>query len=138
MKGPFLRMILPSGRALHYCRPKIEVKKMPWGDMKECLTYEGLDTYKRWTRIDTHPGKLTENADQAIARDLLAHGMILADKEGIDVRLHVHDQILGLSDEDKADEELLILKQCMEDQPSWAKGLPLGSAGFTSPIFIKD
>lgn len=138
MKTPFLRMILPSGRALHYCRPKLEVKKMPWGEEKETLTYEGLNDKKIWTRIQTHPGKLTENADQAIARDLLAHGMTLAHKEGLDLRLHVHDQLVGLSLEEKAEAQLKILQDCMQDRPWWAKGLPLGSAGFTSPIFIKD
>jgi DNA polymerase len=137
-KGPFLRMILPSGRALHYCRPRIEKVRMPWGKMKDSITYEGLDDKKRWMRISTHPGKLTENADQAIARDLLAHGMVLAAKEGIDIRLHVHDQIIGLSKEERAEEELKTLIQCMEEKPRWARDLPLGSEGFISKVLIKD
>lgn len=138
MKTPFLRMNLPSGRSLHYCRPRLDIVKTPWGKDKESLTYEGLNDKKIWTRINTHPGKVTENADQAIARDLLAHGMKLAHKEGIDLRLHVHDQLVGMSIAEKAQKQLELLKLCMEDRPAWAKGLPLGSAGFTSPIFIKD
>lgn len=142
MKTPFLRMILPSGRALHYCRPKIEMVKAPWGEMKESLTYEGLNDKNQWTRISTHPGKLTENGDQAIARDLLAHGMRLAYRKGIDIRLHVHDQIVGLSPVSRAEKDLKILQECMQMQPHWATfnrvSLPLGSAGFVSPIFIKD
>lgn len=138
MKPPFMRMILPSGRALHYCRPRIEMIKAPWGDMKETITYEGLNDKNQWTRISTHPGKLTENAVQAIARDLIAHAMLLADKKDIDIRIHVHDQIVGLSPEEKAKRQLEILMECMGVVPSWAPGLPLGSAGFSSPIFIKD
>jgi DNA polymerase len=138
MKPPFMRMILPSGRALHYCRPKIEMVKAPWGDMKESITYEQLDDRNQWNRVSTHPGKLTENADQAMARDLLSHGMILAYREGIDIRIHVHDQLVGLSPIDRADHELRILQECMCERPWWAPTLPLGSAGFTSPIFIKD
>lgn len=138
MKGPFMRMVLPSGRALHYCRPRIEMVKAPWGEMKESITYEQVDDRKQWSRVSTHPGKLTENADQAISRDLLAHGMVLADKRGIDIRLHVHDQIVGLSLKSRADRDLEILQECMQTKPKWAGGLPLGSAGFTSPIFIKD
>lgn len=137
-KGPFMRMILPSGRCLHYCRPRIEDVMMPWGDMKASITYEGLNDKKQWQRLNTHPGKLTENADQAIARDLLAHGMKLAMREGLDVRIHVHDQLVALSEEDRAEDELEILRQCMMDQPKWAKGLPLGCGGFISKMFIKD
>jgi DNA polymerase len=139
MKAPFLRMILPSGRALHYCRPKLEMIRAPWGELKETLTYEGLNDKNQWTRVATHPGKLTENADQAMARDLLAHGMRLAKREhGLDLRIHVHDQLVGLSRIDRAEEELKILIQCMEVNPWWAQDLPLGSNGFISPIFIKN
>lgn len=136
--GPFLRMILPSGRALHYVRPRVEMVKAPWGDMKETITYEGLNDRKQWVRMTTHPGKLTENADQAISRDLLAHGIMLSMNAGLDVRLHVHDQIIGLSLEDKAEEELALLIECMETPPPWGPDIPLGSAGFISPVFMKD
>lgn len=82
-KGPFMRMGLPSGRHLHYCRPRIEEVMMPWGEKKASITYESQNDRKQWVRESTHPGKLTENADQAIARDLLAHGMKLADRRGL-------------------------------------------------------
>lgn len=88
--------------------------------------------------MSTHPGKLTENADQAISRDLLVHGMRLAHQEGLSIRIHVHDQLVALVRENEADRKLQILKDCMQAQPSWAKGLPLGSAGFLSKIFTKD
>jgi Casjensviridae DNA polymerase len=137
-KGPFLRMVLPSGRALHYCRPRIEMRPTPWKEMRATITYEGLDTRDQWVRIQTHPGKLTENADQAISRDLLAHGIRLAKQRGLDIRLHVHDQIVGVAPEDDAEEHLKILQECMSEQPEWARDLPLASAGFTSRIFVKD
>lgn len=139
MRHPFLCMVLPSGRALHYCRPRLEDVRAPWGEMKETLTYEGLNDKKQWLRQPTHPGKLTENADQAISRDLLAHGMRIAKREyNIDIRIHVHDQLVGLAPEDKAEETLKNLQEAMGRQPKWAAGLPLGSAGFISKIFIKD
>lgn len=138
MKEPFMRMILPSGRPLHYCRPKLENRMTPWGEEKMTLTYEGLDDRKQWVRIHTTPGKIVENADQAISRDLLVHGMKLAKKEGLDIRLHVHDQITPLVREDDAEKLLPVLIQCMEEVPSWAPGLPLGSAGHITTHFIKD
>lgn len=137
-KGPFLRMILPSGRPLYYLRPRMEMVKTPWGEMKRQLTYEGMNDKKQWVRIHTTPGKIVENADQAISRDLLVHGMKLANKRGIDIRLHVHDQIVGLVAEEQAQEKLDVLIECMEEQPRWANGLPLGSNGFTTKIFQKD
>lgn len=138
MDGPFCKMILPSTRPLYYLRPKIEPVKTPWGDTKMQITYEGLNERKQWVRQHTTPGKVTENADQAISRDLLVHGMKKAVKRGLDVRLHVHDQIVGLSLADKASRDLDILKESMEESPWWADGLPLGSSGLTTPVFMKD
>ena len=74
VKGPFLRMRLPSGRHLHYCRPKLEMDMKPWGKEQLTLTYEGLNDRYQWRRISTHKGKVTENGDQAVARDLLDGG----------------------------------------------------------------
>ena len=146
MKAPFLRMILPSGRSLWYCRPRIQDEQTPWGEMKPTITYEGLNDKNQWMRIKTHGGKLTENAVQAIARDLLAHGMRLAFDAGLDIRLHVHDQIVILvkGTEEFAKEKLEELQYYMQVRPWWAdaqKGfpdLPLDSAGFVSKLFMKD
>lgn len=134
---PFLRMILPKGRCLYYFMPKMMDWLMPWGDYKMSLTYEQLEKHQ-WTRVSTHPGKLTENGDQAIARDVLAHGMKLAEQNGIPVVLHVHDQIVGLVREEEAEEKLRVLIQCMSEVPSWAPGLPLAVAGHISKWFVKD
>ena len=139
MKAPFMRMILPSGRALHYCRPRLEMRKTPWGEMRETITYEGLNDKKQWYRIATHPGKITENADQAIARDIIGRGMWIAKREyKIDIRIHVHDQLVGLCPEQEATERLEQLQEAMSRPIPWAPGLPLGSAGFISQIFVKD
>ena len=81
---------------------------------------------------------LSHNCDQAISRDLLAHGMRLADRRGLDLRIHVHDQLVGLVPEDEAEAKLKVLIECMEEQPRWAKDLPLGSNGFISKVFMKD
>jgi DNA polymerase bacteriophage-type len=136
--GPFMRMRLPSGRCLHYCRPRIEPRKMPWGEMRPTITYEGLNDQNHWVRIATRGAKLTENADQAISRDLLAHGMMLAHRRGLDVRLHVHDQIVALAVKDTASRALEILIECMSEPPSWAPDLPLAAEGTVSRVFQKD
>ena len=135
-------MILPSGRALHYCRPRIESVKTPWGAWREQLTYEGMNDKNQWVRISTHGGKLTENADQAIARDILAGGMRRAYYRGLDICLHVHDQLVGMAPEDEAEEHLRVLQECMAEAEDWhVHGnykLPIDSNGFTTRIFMKD
>lgn len=138
MDGPFCKMILPSGRPLYYLRPKIELTDTPWGEKRMQITYEGLNDRKQWVRMHTTPGKVVENADQAISRDLLVHGMKLADKRGLDVRLHVHDQIVGLTLEERASKDLETLIECMSESPWWADGLPLGANGLTAKVFTKD
>ena len=85
IKGPFLRMRLPSGRHLHYVRPKLLDWLMPWGDYRRALTYEGKDDNHQWTRMSTHAGKLVENPCQGIARDVLAHGMRKAILNGMTI-----------------------------------------------------
>ena len=136
--GPFMRMRLPSGRCLHYCRPRIEPVKAPWGEIKDTITYEGLNDRKMWLRQPTHPGKITENADQAIARDLLAHAMMLAHKRGLDLRIHVHDQAVALVPVNQGSKALEILGECMEERPKWAPDIPLASNGFITPVWMKD
>lgn len=141
--GPFLRMRLPSGRYLYYIRPRIEDKETPWGEIKPTITYEGLDQKtRRWCRQKTHGGKLVENSTQAIARDLLMHGMRLAHEKGIDIRLHVHDQVVALRRLDQKKPGLQELMDCLTVVPPWGRGMKypmiLGAAGFSSPFFTKD
>lgn len=142
IKAPFLRMILPSGRALSYCRPRIEPVKTPWGEWKDSLTYEGLNDKNQWVRISTHGGKLTENADQAIARDIIAGGLRRAYYRGLDICIHVHDQIVGVAPMAVAEQHLEILQECMAEEEDWHTygnfKLPLASAGFVSKVFMKD
>lgn len=139
-QGPFLLLHLPSGRALHYLRPKIEMRETPWGEERWTITYEGMEDdgeSKFWGRIPTHGGKLTENICQAIARDVLAHGIVEAEQEGFEVLAHVHDEIVA-EEEDGSPRGVQQLCDAMTALPFWAKGLPLGAAGFTTTFYRKD
>jgi DNA polymerase len=143
-KKPFLRIRLPSGRHLHYMRPRMEKRRMPWKDANGNLVYKLSITYEnlengQWRRVTTHPGKLAENVTQAVARDILAHGMTLADQRGLALRLHVHDQAVALAPKHHAPKQLQTLIKCLTTRPPWAdKKLPLKAAGLTTPVFIKD
>lgn len=124
-----LQALLPSGRSIHYLQPEIEQKEITFFDRKtqrdktftkDTLTYMGKDQQtKQWVRKVTHGGHLTENFCQAIARDVLVNGILLAESRGIEVVGHVHDEIVSLVDADSrfgAHD----LEECMRAVPSWA------------------
>lgn len=111
----WLLMRLPSDRCLCY----------PGARAVDGLSYMGVNQYsRRFERIRTYGGKLSENATQAVARDILAHGLLAAEDAGFDPVMHVHDEILA---ENCTADELVAV---MSENPPWAKGLPLAADGF--------
>ena len=161
--APYLRMRLPSGRYLCYRHPQCAAAKCifcdgagvvrltPDSKYMECpecdgqgsfgedgLTYEGVDQYSRkWKRLTTYGGKLTENANQALARDIFFHGMRIAMGKGFRIVLRVHDELVA---EVPDDSPLTLddLSACLTVVPSWATGLPLAASGFTAKRYRKD
>ena len=141
-EAPFLTIELPSGRKLFYLRPRIEDRKTPWGEIRPTITYEGYDNKEQpgkkfWTRVATHPGKITENIVQAIARDLLAVGLVRAKEVGLDVRLHVHDEIVCLARISEAERHAELLSRAMAEPTDWNFDLPLKADAEISRIFVK-
>lgn len=139
-----MRIRLPSGRYLHYLRPAYKGVVFKGKDgpyTKQVLFYDGTDSSpsgnKRWTRLPTHGGKLTENIVQAIARDVIAVGLTRAKKAGFEIIGHAHDEIITEVDEgsDLTHERLGDL---MSMPIRWAPGLPLAAAGYTSKFYKKD
>jgi DNA polymerase len=124
---------LPSGRKLSYLKPKIEFNK--FGD--NGITYEGVDqTTKQWSRQDTYGGKLVENIVQAIARDVLADGMVRLDDAGYPIVIHVHDE--PVMDVPNGQGTLEEVKAIMSSPIPWAKGLPLAAKAFETDYYKKD
>ncbi len=125
----WLRVILPSGRSLCYPSPRVEDGK---------LSYMGINQYSRkWERIKTYGGKIAENATQAVARDVLAHGMLVAENRGFTTVLSVHDELIT----ETADSPIWGaqgLADAMTRNPPWAKGLPLAAAGFETYRYKKE
>lgn len=132
--GAWLRIILPSGRALCYPAPKVGYDDK--GRPK--LSYMGVNSYTRkWERIPTYGGKLVENCTQAIARDVMAAAMPLAEKAGYDILLTVHDELIAETpdfDTYSAHE----LSEILATNPYWAEGLPLAAEGFEAYRYRKN
>lgn len=143
-KGPFVCIRLPSGRDLYYYKPTLQLRTPPWElgkknpQKRQTICYWGQDQQtKQWTEQSTHPGKITENIDQAISRDILATGIWNAHHAGMDVRGHVHDEIIAIADEGDTS-ALDTLTEIMSADIPWAPGLPLGAAGFECKFYRKD
>ena len=138
-----LRIWLPSGRALSYFMPEIRKMDAPWSTPEkpaivENFTYMGMDMRNQWVRISAHAGGLTENIVQSIAGDVLWSGLTNADKAGLSVCLHVHDEIAVISPDVLAESQLATLQECMIRTPMWADGLWLGADGFVTKRYTKD
>jgi DNA polymerase len=96
------------------------------------VTFMGVDQFTRkFQRTLTYGGKLAENATQAVARDILAHGLVLAEERGFEPVMHVHDEIIA---ENCTAAEL---SEVMSIVPDWAEGLPLAAKGFDCARYRK-
>ena len=56
---------------------------------------------------------------QAFARELLAAGVLRAWKAGLDVRMHVHDEIVALVKRKLSDISARTLEEQMIEKPKW-------------------
>jgi len=127
--GNWLRIGLPSGRAVCYPSPQV---------IDGAITYMGLNQYSRkWCRLKTYGGKLFENICQAVARDVMAHNMPAIEAAGYEIVLTVHDEVICEAPDDAAfnPEHLAGL---LAANPPWAPDMPLAAAGFETDRYKKD
>ena len=123
---------LPSGRRLSYIKPRIGTNRFG-GDS---ITYMGINSAKKWDRLETFGGKLTENIVQGTARDLLANALINAANAGYDTVFHVHDEIICEVPNGYGSVDELCKLMCIK--PKWADGLPLNADGFECEYYKKE
>ena len=128
--GAWLRIVLPSGRALCYPFPRVDSES---GE----ISYMGQNQYTRkWTRIKTYGGKLAENLTQAAARDVMYHAMPQIESAGMHILLTVHDEII-CEVPDKVTFTPTVLCDMMVASNEWNNGLPLAAAGFETRRYRK-
>ena len=137
-KGSFLWCRLPSGRVLCYPYPVVKDTKTPWGDMKSALHFMSVNgTTNKWEETSTYGGSLAENVTQAVARDLLAHGMMSLEHQGYPIVMHVHDEVVVEIPTSSDDTTLKRIESLMSETPSWAAGLPVTAEGWRARRFQK-
>lgn len=133
LESGILFITLPSGRRLAYVKPGLGQNR--FGGTS--ITYWGINTGRKWGRLETYGGKLTENIVQAIARDLLVNGMKNIAEAGHQIVMHVHDEIVI---DESVDSGFTVKDACqlMSRLPGWAKGLPLTADGYECAYYRKD
>lgn len=142
IKGSFLWLRLPSGRALCYPYPKLVMKDMPWEDedgkpaRREVFTYKGVDSYTRkWEDCYAYGGLWAENVTQATARDILSDAVKRLEGAGYPVILTVHDEIVCEVPKHSGSTEDFC--RIMAEVPEWAKGCPIAVEGFEAERYRK-
>lgn len=143
MDGPYLTVRLPSGRKMYYYKPKITHREFEGKDgttfTRRVISYMGKNQVThQWGRVYTSGGKQTENVVQAVARDILAIGLLRAYKTGFRIVGSVHDEIITLTRTGENYHTLELLRDCMVSAIDWATGLPLKAAGYQHKIYRKD
>lgn len=128
--GAWLRIGLPSGRALCYASPQLK------GDKQE-ISYMGVSPYTRqWQRLKTYGGKLLENVTQGSSADNMFDAVVPAENEGFPIVLRVHDELVAdVPDAPEFTGERLA--EIMSVVQPWATGLPLHAKGITTSRYRK-
>lgn len=94
---PCLYMRLPSGREIAYREPRLEPSSKRPGTLAiSYMTWNSNPKYGAlgWVRMSTWGSRIYENADQAIAHDILRGAIERLRMAGYPTVLHVYDEIV--------------------------------------------
>lgn len=106
--------------------------------VRTVFTYMGRNQKTgQWTRLEGHGGVVTENAVQALTRDILMVGLERLRKAGFYLIGHSHDE--GMSEQDDSGNyyTLDLKRELMTQDIDWAPGFPLKAAGWTGQFYRK-
>lgn len=117
---------LPSGRITTYRQVTV------YGGLSAILPRMG-----QLVRCRLWGGSLTENLCQALAREIFMFHVEQLTRAGHDILMRVHDEVVCLADEDRAEESRAEIERIMSLPPPWAKSLPLGAEAKITPRYEK-
>jgi DNA polymerase len=122
--GQHLWYALPSGRVLCYPFARFDDE----GNLTYAkASWKPAADAKEWPRGRLWKGLACENITQAVANDLLRHALWRLEEEGLDVVLHVHDEVVLEAPQNVSESVAERLVQIMCETPAWASGLPLNA-----------
>jgi DNA polymerase len=149
---------LPSGRFLHYHKPRLTQTHDKLG--RDCtsqrvdgewvktkvrdtwqITFEGHNSNPQkgpvgWQVLETYGGRLFENVDQAVSADIQFLALERAEAAGYAIVMHTHDEGCAEVPEDFGSVEDMCA--VFSKRPAWASWWPLKAAGWTHQRYQKD
>lgn len=150
-RGSFLWCRLPSGRILSYPYPDLRkddfgtyltFKGVPdpttWAMHASCkptIVVQDAANSREWCRMKTYGGKLSQNVDDAICRDLQAEAMMRLEAAGFPIVCHVHDDLMAEGKFVESDKERF--ESLMLVVPEWAKDFPIAADCWMAPRYQK-
>jgi DNA polymerase len=137
------KMGVPMNRVVRHAEQMAErQRKKLTGEPPESFTSPHLSFMgrhiitKEWKRLGTHGGTLTENADQASSRDLLAEAMSRVDQdERFDLLLSIHDEVIA--EAPIGTMEVSEFETMVSEVPTWASTMPVEAEGWKGPRLRK-
>jgi DNA polymerase len=126
--GDRLCCVLPSGGVVSYWHPSAE-RGFDGAWRIAHKVFKG----GQWWPSRLHAGTLAENITSSLSRDALATAMVQAERAGVQIVLHAHDQIVA----EGTPEDLERLRAAMENLPPWAAELELKTSGGLADCFTK-
>ena len=114
---------LPSGRSLNYGVIQTQLQFGRRNYM--AMIAKGIKKIP----VKLYGGLLTENASQALARDIFSDIIIRLEKRGMGIIFHVHDEVVVEVDENEAEGTLELIIQEMRTPPEWIPDIPLDAEG---------
>lgn len=126
-RGEDYEMELPSGRSILY------------RDAKNLGHLSGVIVkYAKLMRLSWWGGSLTENAVQAIARDIFMYHVLRIRRElGLPIILRSHDEVVTMLNEDTAEQDLKNQLAIMREPPPWMLDFPASADGALVPCYTK-
>lgn len=139
-----LRVQLPSGRHLHYWRPKKVTTTRTIEVIGDDGAIEQRDVQLSELRFATGGGKgmepgsaygglFAENITQAVARDVLAAALVRLEGTPYRVVVHVHDSVAAEVDAGTCSVRDFERLLCVPEP--WCATLPLAAEGYRSQVF---
>lgn len=134
---------LPSGRFLHYHRPRLvpTEDKLNRGPAHS-ITFEGYNSNAAkgavgWRRMETFGGRLFENVVQAVSADIQAEALLRCERAGYPIVMHTHDE--GCAEVvEGGPHSVEHMEAIMAERPTWASWWPIRAAGWTHIRYQKD
>lgn len=127
MRKEFLCCRLPSGRTLHYFKPRLTPKKFTYkGEEKSGTNIDFLKPFHKQVLIrNIYGGLITENITQALCRDVLMENILKCEEAGYSVAFHVHDEVIAEIPEGFG--SISEFDKILCSVPKWAEGFPIAT-----------